>query len=205
RRRPGGTDRGQRPGSHAAPRLRCPHQLTRSPTVYRTAFRDVLAHKGRLLMTMLAVLLGTAFVAGTLTFSDSIERSVENRMSGNTQGANWVPSQDPEFPMVQGTGPTAAGMIAIDRRTASDNNFKVGDTVRAAVNGPVLEMTVTGIFTTDDPHVRAGGSLVLFDTATAKHPYLQSGRYDTIQVIAKPGTSQEEFGRDVLRVAPDDG
>src|SRR3954454_25089266 len=163
-------------------------------------------------MTMLAVLLGTAFVAGTLIFSDSIEQSVENTMSGshsrisvqitdttadpssragndsgarsplteatvrriaalpatrsvrgtvtgfaglsdphgnligslgNTQGANWVPSanaRDPEFPMVQGAGPTSAGMIAIDRRTASDNTFRIGDTVRVAVNGPVLEM-----------------------------------------------------------------
>lgn len=244
--------------------------------MYRTALRNVRAHKGRLLMTMLAVLLGTAFVAGTLVFSDSVERSVKDgvpggnsRISaqvtdtavsadsdsgagqysgarspltesmvrriaalpgarsargtvtgfaglsdprgdliggrGNTQGANWVPSaggQDPEYPMAQGTGPTAAGMIAIDRGTASDNGFKVGDTVRAAVNGPVLKMTVTGIFTTDDPQVRAGGSLVLFDTATAQRLYLEPGHYDSIQVVAKPGTSQNELRGDILPVVP---
>jgi putative ABC transport system permease protein len=247
--------------------------------MYRTALRNVRAHKGRLLMTMLAVLLGTAFVAGTLIFSDSIGQSVKDSLSGsysrisaqvtdtavntdtdseagqytgarspltkstvrriaalpgtrsargtvtgfaglsdphgnligsrgNTQGANWVPSangQDPQYPMAQGTGPTSAGMIAIDRRTASDNDFKVGDTVRAAVNGPVLEMTVTGIFTTDDPQVRAGGSLVLFDTATAQRLYLEPGRYDSIQVVATPGTSQNELRGEILTVVPHSG
>ncbi|MFF1724804.1 ABC transporter permease [Streptomyces sviceus] len=247
--------------------------------MYRTALRHVRAHKGRLLMTMLAVLLGTAFVAGTLIFSDSIGQSVKDSLAdshsrisaqvtdtavnsdsdsgagqhtgargslteptvrriaalpgtrsargtvtgfaglsdphgnligsrGNTQGANWVPSadgQDPEYPMAQGTGPTSTGMIAIDRRTASDNDFKVGDIVRAAVNGPVLRMTVTGIFTTDDPQVRAGGSLVLFDTATAQRLYLQPGQYDSIQVVATPGTSQNELRAEILQVVPHSG
>ena len=54
--------------------------------MYRTAFRNVWARKGHLLMTMLAVLLGTAFVAGTLIFSDSIEQSLEDSMSGTHSG-----------------------------------------------------------------------------------------------------------------------
>ncbi|CAM5249838.1 ABC transporter permease [Streptomyces avidinii] len=37
----------------------------------RTALRNVLAHKARLLMTVLAVTLGVAFVTGTLVFADS--------------------------------------------------------------------------------------------------------------------------------------
>ncbi|WP_416979642.1 ABC transporter permease [Streptomyces sp. T028] len=40
--------------------------------MYRTAVRNVLAHKARLLMTMLAVVLGVAFVSGTLVFTDSL-------------------------------------------------------------------------------------------------------------------------------------
>ncbi|HCA87952.1 MAG TPA: ABC transporter [Streptomyces sp.] len=38
----------------------------------RTALRNVLAHKARLLMTVLAVMLGVAFVSGTLVFTDTI-------------------------------------------------------------------------------------------------------------------------------------
>ncbi|MDH6123100.1 ABC transporter permease [Kitasatospora sp. GP82] len=46
--------------------------------MYRTALRNVLAHKGRLLMTALAILLGTAFVAGTLVFSDTLGQAMKN-------------------------------------------------------------------------------------------------------------------------------
>ena len=40
--------------------------------MFRTALRNVLAHKARLLMTVLAVMLGVAFVSGTLVFTDTI-------------------------------------------------------------------------------------------------------------------------------------
>lgn len=38
----------------------------------RTALRNVLAHKARLIMTALAVMLGVAFVSGTLVFGDTV-------------------------------------------------------------------------------------------------------------------------------------
>lgn len=38
----------------------------------RMALRSVLAHKARLLMTMIAVMLGVAFVSGTLVFTESV-------------------------------------------------------------------------------------------------------------------------------------
>jgi len=49
--------------------------------MYRTALRNVLAHKGRLLMTALAVMLGTAFVAGTMVFSDTAGQAMKNSYS----------------------------------------------------------------------------------------------------------------------------
>ncbi|MFE9425229.1 ABC transporter permease [Kitasatospora sp. NPDC006697] len=49
--------------------------------MFRTALRNVLAHKGRLLMTALAVMLGTAFVAGTMVFSDTFGSALKNSYS----------------------------------------------------------------------------------------------------------------------------
>ncbi|WP_371498815.1 ABC transporter permease [Kitasatospora sp. NBC_00374] len=49
--------------------------------MYRTALRNVLAHKGRLLMTALAIMLGTAFVAGTMVFSDTLGLAMKNSYS----------------------------------------------------------------------------------------------------------------------------
>ncbi|MEU8582285.1 ABC transporter permease [Streptomyces abikoensis] len=49
--------------------------------MFRTALRNLLAHKTRLMMTALAVLLGTAFVSGTLVFSDSVGGAYRDRLS----------------------------------------------------------------------------------------------------------------------------
>src|SRR3954452_2644963 len=41
----------------------------------RTAIRNLLAHKARLTMSGLAVVLGVAFVAGTLPFTDALNKT----------------------------------------------------------------------------------------------------------------------------------
>ncbi|OEV05370.1 ABC transporter permease [Streptomyces oceani] len=45
--------------------------------MFRTALRNVLAHKARLLMTVLAVMLGVAFVSGTLVFTATIQNAFQ--------------------------------------------------------------------------------------------------------------------------------
>ncbi|MEU8620229.1 ABC transporter permease [Streptomyces sp. NPDC048623] len=47
--------------------------------MFRTALRNVLAHKARLLMTVLAVMLGVAFVSGTLVFTDTLSNAFRNQ------------------------------------------------------------------------------------------------------------------------------
>ncbi|MBV6702842.1 ABC transporter permease [Kitasatospora aureofaciens] len=232
--------------------------------MYRTALRNVLAHKGRLLMTALAVMLGTAFVAGTMVFSDTFGKAmrdsnsksysdvsvqVVDRAAGSNasakqksesgsaaltdatvqqldalpgtanargvvsgftgvadrggnligqfwaaKGANFAPGQDgkdPRYPMAEGQGPKNGKEIALDRKTADKADYKVGDTVRVAANGPVVEARLTGIFTTDDPVVNTGGTLTLFDRATAQQLLLEPGRYSSIVLTAKPGTTED--------------
>ncbi|MFJ6775015.1 ABC transporter permease [Kitasatospora sp. NPDC091257] len=242
--------------------------------MFRTALRNVLAHKGRLLMTVLAVMLGTAFVAGTLVFSDTFgnalrtqnsksytdvavtvsDREARNlsddhsgRVAGptlteetrtkvaavpgaaevrgvvggfagiadtkgaligngfSTTGTNYVPGADgtdPRYPLVEGRGPKDATEIALDRKTADKGGYKVGDTVRVAVNGPVMKLKLTGTLTTNDPRVVAGGSLAAFDTATAQRLYLTPGRYAELDVKAKPGTDDDALLTAVKQAVP---
>ncbi|MFJ4186567.1 ABC transporter permease [Kitasatospora sp. NPDC089509] len=242
--------------------------------MFRTALRNVLAHKGRLLMTMLAVMLGTAFVAGTLVFSDTMGQALrtqnsksyadiavtvsDNAAVGNgygdgaaadtptlteetrkkvaalpgtaeargvvsgftgiadkngaligngfsTTGTNYVPGADgtdPRYPLVEGRGPKDATEIALDTRTAEKGGYHVGDTVRAAVNGPVMELKLTGTLHTNDPRVMAGGSLAAFDTATAQKLYLSPGRYAELDIKAKPGTDDAALLTAVKQVLP---
>ncbi|MFF2651772.1 ABC transporter permease [Streptomyces sp. NPDC058045] len=241
--------------------------------MFRTALRNVLAHKARLLMTVLAVMLGVAFVSGTLVFtntvSDALQRSSAkgfdqvdvavtpvyppdrgDRLSEETrltprlrerlaavpgarsavgvvggftavadrhgklvgggfqsQGANYWAGKggsDPRYPMEQGRAPHGAGEVALDAKTAERAGYRVGDTVRISVDGPVLTPKVSGVFTTDDGNVAAGGSLTLFDTATAQHVFHKSGRFDEIDVAAAPGTGQEALKSAVDKALPKD-
>jgi putative ABC transport system permease protein len=224
--------------------------------MFRTALRNVLAHKARLLMTVLAVMLGVAFVSGTLVFTNTISEAYQKSSAkgfdqvdvavtakseedkGNTigksheltqplldksaevpgaanaigvvsgftaiadkdgkligggfqsQGGNYYGAKDPRYPLAEGTAPHGADQVAIDSETAKRAGYKVGDTVRISVDGPVLRPVVTGIFTTDDGNVAAGGSLALFDTATAQKLFGKPGTYDEIDVKAASGTSQ---------------
>ncbi|MFI6039527.1 ABC transporter permease [Streptomyces sp. NPDC051315] len=224
--------------------------------MFRTALRNVLAHKARLLMTVLAVMLGVAFVSGTLVFTNTISDAYQKSsaqgfdqvdvavtpesredvgdrigttpeltqalldastkvpgassaigvVSGFTaladkdgklvgggfqsQGGNYWGDKDPRYPLQEGSAPRGAGQVAIDAETARRAGYEVGDTVRLSVDGPVLTPRVTGIFTTDDGNVAAGGSLTLFDTATAQQLFGKTGTYDEIAVKAAAGTSQ---------------
>jgi len=116
--------------------------------LYRTAFRNVLAHKGRLLMTVLAVFLGTAFVAGTLVFADSIEQSVEDSMSSNHSRVSVQVTDTAADPSSE------AGSISGARLTES--------TVRGIAALPAARSvrgTVTGFAGLSDPHGNLIGSL----------------------------------------------
>ncbi|MFD7028120.1 ABC transporter permease [Streptomyces sp. NPDC059917] len=54
--------------------------------MFRTALRNVLAHKARLLMTVLAVTLGVAFVSGTLVFTDTLKKSLSSQSAKSYDG-----------------------------------------------------------------------------------------------------------------------
>lgn len=236
--------------------------------MFRTALRNVLAHKARLLMTVLAVMLGVAFVSGTLVFTDTLSQafrnqsaksyddvavavamhsgpdeatktpglsqdvldrigkldgvvSVSGRVEGfagvpdkagkligvgwSNKGTNFSPGKDGKdraYDFTQGAGPVQDGQIALDKETATKGGYQVGDTVRVATNGPVKEYTLSGVFTTEDGAVNAGGSLILFDTSVAQKQYLKPGYYQDATVVAAPGTDADALLDEVLKVVP---
>ncbi|MFE4372312.1 ABC transporter permease [Streptomyces sp. NPDC056835] len=242
--------------------------------MFRTALRTVLAHKARLLMTVLAVMLGVAFVSGTLVFTDTLGNAFQNqsaksykdvavgvtsydkrdsgegsdaksdpgvsqqtvseigaldgvasvtgRVNGfagvadpdgkligdgwSNNGSNFAPGKDgkdPSYTFTQGSGPTEDGEIALDKATATEGKYEVGKPVRVASNGPVKEYTLSGVFTTEDGEVNAGGSLVLFDTAVAQKLYLEPGFYSDLTITAKAGASASTILAKVEPLLPD--
>ncbi|MBD0708601.1 MULTISPECIES: ABC transporter permease [unclassified Streptomyces] len=236
--------------------------------MFRTALRNVLAHKARLLMTVLAVMLGVAFVSGTLVFTDTLSQAFRNqsaksyddvavsvslypdpeearknpglsqrtvdevaglggvasvapRVDGfagvpdkngkligvgwSNKGTNFAPDKDGKdraYAFTKGTGPVEAGQVALDEETAAKGGYEVGAPVRVATNGPVKEYTLSGVFTTEDGAVKAGGSLVLFDTPVAQRLYLKPGFYRDMTVTAAPGADSDKLLAEVVKVLP---
>ncbi|MFF8291125.1 ABC transporter permease [Streptomyces sp. NPDC016309] len=237
--------------------------------MFRTALRNVLAHKARLLMTVLAVMLGVAFVSGTLVFTDTLSNAFRNqsaksyddvavavtsyadrddakqepglsqktvdRIAGldgvaavagrvdgfagvadpegkligvgwSNKGSNFAPGKDgkdPAYDFTEGSGPVRDDQIALDKDTAATGEYRVGDRVRVATNGPVKEYTLAGVFTTDDGAVNAGGSLVLFDTSVAQTLYLKPGYYTNLTVTAAPGADDARILAAVKPLVPE--
>ncbi|WP_030672190.1 ABC transporter permease [Streptomyces sp. NRRL B-1347] len=62
--------------------------------MFRTALRNVLAHKARLLMTVLAVMLGVAFVSGTLVFTDTFGSAYKNKSAKSFDHVSVAIRQD---------------------------------------------------------------------------------------------------------------
>ncbi|MER6086004.1 FtsX-like permease family protein [Streptomyces sp. NPDC001833] len=92
--------------------------------MYRTALRNLLAHKGRLLMTTLAIMLSTAFVAGTWIFSDSAKLAARNSITTSYDdvsvlvsdiraGHNSAASKKGEKPPAQLTAATVKELSAL--------------------------------------------------------------------------------------------
>ncbi|WP_328363246.1 FtsX-like permease family protein [Streptomyces sp. NBC_00445] len=237
--------------------------------MFRTALRNVFAHKARLLMTVLAVMLGVAFVSGTLVFADTLSNAFRNQsaksyddvavsitsyantddakeepglsrktldkisavdgaatVSGRVEGfagvadpdgkligvgwsnkgSNFAPGKDgkdPAYTFTDGSGPVKDDQIALDKESAAKGEYQVGDRVRVATNGPVQEFTLSGVFTTEDGAVNAGGSLVLFDTAVAQKQYLKPGYFESAIVTAAPGADDAKILGAVKPLLPD--
>ncbi|MFI6053634.1 ABC transporter permease [Streptomyces violascens] len=241
--------------------------------MFKTALRNVLAHKARLLMTVLAVTLGVAFVCGTLVFAESSATAYRAAASQNFHGiAVTVTPKDPppgtttnsgvlddalvrklsdvpgvaavrpsvdgsatlnaadgsplragkawanlaaayvagkdgadsRYPLAEGRAPANSGELAVDRGTADAGHLRVGDMVTLATDGPVMTKRLVGIVTTRDTRVTAGGTLAVFDKATAQKLFASPGHYNSIDLAAEAGTNQVALANQVTALLPAD-
>ncbi|MFF4601381.1 ABC transporter permease [Streptomyces sp. NPDC001339] len=107
--------------------------------MFRTALRNILAHKARLIMTALAVVLGTAFVSGTLIFGDSVGQAYENAMTKNYKDV--AASVHPEEPRGAAPSEDEGGD---GRKRSSVLDDKLAGKIRALPGVASLRPTVSG-------------------------------------------------------------
>ncbi|GAA0660843.1 hypothetical protein GCM10009535_45450 [Streptomyces thermocarboxydovorans] len=78
----------------------------------KATLRSFLAHKGRLVLSALAVLLSVAFVAGSLIFSDTVSRTFDRLFASTSADVTVLPKEGLESSVPTGAVQTLPASVA---------------------------------------------------------------------------------------------
>ena len=119
-------------------------------------------------------------------------------------GVSWG-SEDELYPVKldDGRKPVGAQEVAIDRASADDAGFAVGDRTRVLlVDGSQRAVTIVGIFTFGNANNLLGARLTAFDAAVAQELFGGVGQFDSIDVRAAPGVAPAELAARIQSALP---
>jgi putative ABC transport system permease protein len=120
-------------------------------------------------------------------------------------GVSWG-TEESLLPATIDTGrrPVGLGEVGIDRGTAEDYGFAVGDRTRVLLaDGSQPEVEIVGIFTFGEANNLLGARLTAFDVAVADRLLGVEGEVDTIDVGAAPGADRAALVERIEAVLPD--
>jgi putative ABC transport system permease protein len=129
---------------------------------------------------------------------------------GETLGGNGAPSFgfsvlperfDP-LTYVEGGRPAADDEVVIDKASADDEGFEVGDDVRIAGKEAARSYTLVGIATLGDVDSFGGATLAELTLPEAQRVTGKQGQLDQISVAAEEGTSPEQLAANLTAALP---
>jgi putative ABC transport system permease protein len=238
----------------------------------QVTLRGLFAHKLRLALTALAIVLGVTFISGTFVLTDTLNntfsalftsvyskidfqvRGVAQFGSGESATRNPLPEsllarvqgvpgvggaygqvegyaqfvakdgkpvsstvgtiglgwdtnpQISSLHLTSGNPPTTSDDVVMDAATAKNYGFSVGQQVRilSAGSKSAQTFTITGIAQFGTADNLAGATLAAFTLPTAQRVVGETGLFDFIDVIAKPGADKAEVQRSIARALPSD-
>jgi putative ABC transport system permease protein len=104
--------------------------------------------------------------------------------------------------LVAGHWPHGSSEVAIDKASADDQNYKVGDAIRIEVNGPARDFEVAGIIKYGAVNSIGSATIAVFDTQTAQQLFNKRGQFDVIRVRAKGGISTAKLVSEIRPLLP---
>jgi putative ABC transport system permease protein len=240
--------------------------------MWKVTVKGLLAHKLRLGLTALAIVLGVTFISGTLVLTDTLHDTFTTlfghvyqnvdfevrgkaAFSGNDSNGNAVRnpvpasiadtvrrvpgvayaegsvtgyaqfvapdgkaittggaptlgfSFDPNsqlsaLDVVAGAAPTSSDEVVMDDGTATKYHFVVGDHVRILLAGPPRTFLISGLVRFGTADNLAGATLAAFDLPTAQQLFGETGRYDSILILTRPGADKATVERSIAAVLP---
>ena len=122
---------------------------------------------------------------------------------GSTLGFSFDPDRQlSPYRLVQGSAPTGADDVVMDKATATKHHFAVGDRVLMNLPNRPQTFTITGIVTFGSDDNLAGVTLAGFSLPTAQTAFNARGRFDTISVLAAPGADTVKLQRAIAAILP---
>ena len=112
--------------------------------------------------------------------------------------ASETPKRFNSFAAVRGRFPQSAGEVAIDQATAERANLKVGEQMLVAGSAPARRYTIVGITKFGGGQSFGGAGAAILTLPEAQRVVGEQGRFDQLDVAAKPGVTPSEL-RDRLR------
>lgn len=166
-----------------------------------------LARKGRLFLTSLAIILGTAFLSGTFIFSDTLSKTFDRLFSdvykdvdayvrssnfvevpfGGEQRSRISMSELDTVRRVPGVL-DAVGDIGAFARIIGKDGKPLGSENGAPTIGGIASGNLTGLWSVDSGRLPSGPSEMMMDKASAKAGKFAIG--DTVRVNAQSGSRE---------------
>ncbi|MFI1094684.1 ABC transporter permease [Streptomyces sp. NPDC020917] len=171
-------------------------------TVLKTSVRNFFAHKGRMALSAIAVLLSVAFVCGTLVFTDTMTATFD-KLFGSTASdvtvsapkvdheqhtglPDMVPaSLQDKLTHVSGVAQSDPDVTSTDVTVADAKNNKISPSSGAPTIVSNWDPTETRAVELSSGHLPQGPNDAVLDADTASKHDLKIG--DTLRVIAAPG------------------
>jgi putative ABC transport system permease protein len=106
------------------------------------------------------------------------------------------------FKFKTGKAPQGPGEVAIDAGTAAKEHYKVGDSIVVAPLGKKHTYKLTGTMSYGSVDSLGFASIAAWDVKTAQSLLSREGRYDSISVAAKKGTSSTALVQAIKPLLP---
>ncbi|WP_406462845.1 FtsX-like permease family protein [Streptomyces sp. NBC_00111] len=174
-------------------------------TVWKTSMRNFLAHKGRMALSAVAVLLSVAFVCGTLVFTDTMNTTFDKLFAATSADVTVSPKKAAGADDLPENGKPEALPASVVTEVAGADGVKKAEGAVTSMSVTLVDSrdknlgsdtgapTIAGNWTTNDlrsmeitsGHAPRGPTEAMIDADTAEKHHLKLG--DEVRTIAVTG------------------